>query len=150
MPNAAVEAIKFSLESDQGDEFIAYWNEGEFDKCRRNWPDAPDECYFGADPLFKPVDKLSLDDRIKDIDAMFDSLHSTIGAELSDCEVCEYRGHTVVMAVSRELGTTASGQVRHGNVYIDGATVTYERAIDILSGRPPATPPPKQSILPLD
>lgn len=52
--NAAVAAILFALEDDEGMAFLRYWNEGEFDRCRSGWPEAPEEVYIGADPLYKP------------------------------------------------------------------------------------------------
>ncbi|MFI8556393.1 hypothetical protein [Pseudomonas putida] len=54
--NAAVAAIAYALNSRTEDplQFLQLWNEGEFDVLRREWPDAPDEIYIGADPLFKP------------------------------------------------------------------------------------------------
>lgn len=54
---ASVEAIKFALSIDDGMDWLGYWNEGEFEICRREWPEAPDECYIGADPFFKPTEK---------------------------------------------------------------------------------------------
>lgn len=35
--------------------FLRYWNEGDFDVIRREWPDAPEEVFIGADPLYKPA-----------------------------------------------------------------------------------------------
>lgn len=49
--SAAVAAIQFALEDEDGIDFLRYWNEGEFDIVRRNWPDAPEAIYIGADPL---------------------------------------------------------------------------------------------------
>lgn len=49
--NAAVAAIQFALEDDDGLDFLSYWNAGEFDVIRRNWPEAPETVYIGADPL---------------------------------------------------------------------------------------------------
>lgn len=49
--NAAVAAIQFALETDEGLEFLRLWNHGEFDKTRREWPEAPEDVYIGADPL---------------------------------------------------------------------------------------------------
>lgn len=48
---AAVAAIEFALTADEGMEYLRCWNEGEFDACRREWPEAPSDCYIGADPL---------------------------------------------------------------------------------------------------
>ena len=50
---AAVAAIQFALETDEGLDFLRCWNEGEFDTLREEWPEAPDSIYVGADPLFK-------------------------------------------------------------------------------------------------
>lgn len=49
--NACVAVIQFVLETEQGMEFLQLWNAGEFEECRTWWPEAPDECYIGADPL---------------------------------------------------------------------------------------------------
>ena len=49
--NAAVAAIQFALETDDGLTFLRLWNHGEFDKTRREWPEAPEAVYVGADPL---------------------------------------------------------------------------------------------------
>ncbi|MDR9847080.1 hypothetical protein [Herbaspirillum huttiense] len=51
MMHAAVAAIQFSLEAEDGQSFLRLWNEGEFDVCRREWPEAPKEVYIGADPM---------------------------------------------------------------------------------------------------
>lgn len=56
MANAAVAAIQFALKTDEGLEFLRYWNYGEFDVIRREWPDAPEEVYIGADPLYQHWD----------------------------------------------------------------------------------------------
>lgn len=52
MTNAAVAAIGFALDptTDEGLSFLEAWNQGDFDVCRREWPEAPQECYVGADP----------------------------------------------------------------------------------------------------
>lgn len=49
--DASVAAIQFALGADQGMKWLSLWNEGEFDKCREEWPEAPEDCYIGADPL---------------------------------------------------------------------------------------------------
>lgn len=51
--DAAVEAIKFSLQTDEGDAFLRCWLQGEFDAIRKEWPDAPEAVFAGADPLHK-------------------------------------------------------------------------------------------------
>lgn len=45
--------IKFALDqnTESGDVFLRLWYEGEFDVCRNEWPEAPEECYGMADPL---------------------------------------------------------------------------------------------------
>lgn len=49
--NAAVAAIQFALEADDGMTWLRCWNEGDFDACRNEWPGTPEECFIGADPL---------------------------------------------------------------------------------------------------
>lgn len=52
MADAAVAAIQFALDTDDGLNFLSLWNEGEFDVLRKEWPDAPEAIYVGADPLY--------------------------------------------------------------------------------------------------
>lgn len=52
--NAAVAAIQFALETDDGLAFLRCWNDADFDSIREEWPEAPDEVFIGADPLYKP------------------------------------------------------------------------------------------------
>lgn len=49
--DAAIEAIQFALEADEGIAWLRCWNEGDFDACRREWPETPEKCFIGADPL---------------------------------------------------------------------------------------------------
>ena len=49
--NAAVAAIQFALETDDGLAFLRCWNEGNFDTIRREWPEAPEAVFVVADPL---------------------------------------------------------------------------------------------------
>ena len=42
--NAAVAAIQFALETDDGLAFLRCWNEGNFDTIRREWPEAQRRC----------------------------------------------------------------------------------------------------------
>lgn len=49
--SAAVAAIQFALEADDGMTWLRCWNEGNFEACRREWPETPEECFIGADPL---------------------------------------------------------------------------------------------------
>lgn len=48
---APVAAIKFSLKTDCGDQFLRCWVEGNFDAIRSEWPKAPEAVFIGADPL---------------------------------------------------------------------------------------------------
>lgn len=54
--DAAVAAIAFALEKASGDiddiEFLRCWSEGDFDSIRDEWPEAPEEVFIGADPLY--------------------------------------------------------------------------------------------------
>lgn len=43
-----VAAIIFALEADEGLEWLRYWNEGSFEVCKRNWPEASEELYKGC------------------------------------------------------------------------------------------------------
>jgi len=50
--SAALAVIQYVLDNPiDGIEFLERWNEGDFEACRREWPDAPADCYIGADPL---------------------------------------------------------------------------------------------------
>lgn len=51
---AAVAAIQFALTNPEGMEFLRLWNEGEFDALRRQWPEAPDSVYIGAEDVARP------------------------------------------------------------------------------------------------
>lgn len=52
MANSAVAAIQFALETDDGMAFLSCWNEGDFDSIREEWPEAPEDIFIGADPLY--------------------------------------------------------------------------------------------------
>ncbi|GIC77146.1 hypothetical protein [Moritella sp. F3] len=49
--DASTAAIQFALETDCGLDFLRCWNEGNFDACREEWPEAPMGVFEGADPL---------------------------------------------------------------------------------------------------
>jgi oligoribonuclease NrnB/cAMP/cGMP phosphodiesterase (DHH superfamily) len=55
-PDPSTAAIAFALENATSDhdgmEFLRCWNEGDFDSIRDLWPDAPEEVFIGADPLY--------------------------------------------------------------------------------------------------
>ncbi|MCG0577032.1 Lar family restriction alleviation protein [Burkholderia cenocepacia] len=56
--DASVAAIQYALDAEEGFEWLSLWNEGEFDRCRHGWPDAPDDCYIGADPIHPETQRL--------------------------------------------------------------------------------------------
>lgn len=62
--NPAAAAIQFALETDDGLVFLDLWNEGDFDSCRKEWPEAPDDCYIGADPFHPETQKLLHPDNV--------------------------------------------------------------------------------------
>jgi len=53
MSDPAVEAIQFALSHacEEPMSFLRCWNEGDFAAIRREWPEAPDGVFIGADPL---------------------------------------------------------------------------------------------------
>ncbi|CAM3176263.1 hypothetical protein BZK31_07690 [Pseudomonas floridensis] len=51
--DAAVAAIQFALNNDEGMQFLRLWNQGDFDVIHREWPEAPEEVFIGADPLHR-------------------------------------------------------------------------------------------------
>lgn len=54
VPDAAVAAIKFSLEAGDGLLFLHYWMHGDFDVIRKEWPDAPEDVFVDADTQYTP------------------------------------------------------------------------------------------------
>lgn len=50
--SAAVAAIEFALQPDSdGLEFLRAWFHGNFEAIRKEWPEAPEAVFIGADPL---------------------------------------------------------------------------------------------------
>jgi hypothetical protein len=47
----AIAAISFALATEDGLEFLRAWMQGEFPEIRRDWPDAPEAVFIGADQL---------------------------------------------------------------------------------------------------
>lgn len=45
MKNAAVEAIRFALKTECEMTFLQLWFEGEFDRIRKDWPEAPEDIF---------------------------------------------------------------------------------------------------------
>lgn len=48
--DAAIAAMKYALRVDEGMEFLRCWMHGDFDMIRKEWPDAPESVFIGADP----------------------------------------------------------------------------------------------------
>jgi hypothetical protein len=56
--DAACAAIAFALKDLFGMEFLRCWNDGDFDSIRREWPNAPEEVFNGADTqLLSSIDE---------------------------------------------------------------------------------------------
>lgn len=58
--DAALAAIEFALRAEEGLEFLRCWNQGDFDDIRREWPEAPEAVYIGADPLHPQTAPITL------------------------------------------------------------------------------------------
>lgn len=60
MHKAAIAAIDFAIDpqTDDGLYFLKAWAHGEFDVCRKEWPEAPSQCYVGADPMLEETQQL--------------------------------------------------------------------------------------------
>lgn len=58
MSDASTAAIKFALDThtDGGMEFLRCWFHSDFESIRKEWPEAPEAVFIGADPL-TPVDE---------------------------------------------------------------------------------------------
>lgn len=56
LPDPSTAAIAFALENTSSEYdclvFLRLWNEGEFDAIRKEWPEAPEKVFIGADPLY--------------------------------------------------------------------------------------------------
>lgn len=51
--NAAVAAIEYAIKGGGGIEFLACWFEGDFEAIRKEWPEAPEAVFIGADPMLE-------------------------------------------------------------------------------------------------
>lgn len=49
----AVITFVLDYKTECAEAFLRCWNEGDFEACRKEWPEAPKECYIGADSQFK-------------------------------------------------------------------------------------------------
>lgn len=48
--DAAIEAMKYALNAEEGMEFLRCWMHGDFGAIRKEWPDAPESVFVGAGP----------------------------------------------------------------------------------------------------
>jgi len=76
--NASAAAIEFALTADEGMSFLRCWNEGDFEACRKEWPEAPEVCYVGADP--QHPDTLLASTTVPSSDAMVHAAYRITGA----------------------------------------------------------------------
>jgi antitoxin component of MazEF toxin-antitoxin module len=53
--DAVLAAMKFAIRADEGMAFLQCWLHGDFDAIRKEWPEAPEAVFIGADPLYKPA-----------------------------------------------------------------------------------------------
>lgn len=58
-PSPAVAAIEFALDDEDGMAFLRCWLHGDFDAVRKEWPEAPEAIYIGADPLYSEKQAVS-------------------------------------------------------------------------------------------
>jgi len=90
--SAAIAAIEFALKTDEGLEFLRCWHQGDFQAIRKEWPEAPEAVFIGADPLHKAsvqggsilAADVTLDDETMTIEA--DQVHHALhclGGELT-------------------------------------------------------------------
>lgn len=61
--DSSVAAIQYALSHECSDDsdmrlFLKWWNEGEFDKIRKEFPTAPEEVFMTADPLYNKRPKV--------------------------------------------------------------------------------------------
>lgn len=64
--NAAVAAIQYALDTDESTAFLRCWMEGNFAAIRKEWPDAPEAVFVGADPLH-PKTKIGLEHELRQL-----------------------------------------------------------------------------------
>jgi hypothetical protein len=53
--DAALAAINYAIQTECGIDFLRCWTEGDFVTIRKEWPDAPEAVFVGADPLYVPA-----------------------------------------------------------------------------------------------
>lgn len=84
---AAVAAIQFALvANDGGMDFLRHWNEGSFNTCRQWWPEAPDACYIGADPLYPKTKQANHDVPDFAVKVLLVEIHDALCSHLGDSD----------------------------------------------------------------
>lgn len=59
-PDAAVAAIEYAIgQGIDAATFLTCWMHGDFDVIRREWPDAPEDVFRGAEPMLPAVQPMS-------------------------------------------------------------------------------------------
>ena len=57
--DAAIAAMKFALEAEEGMAFLRCWMHGDFKAIRKEWPEAPEAVFVGADPAHDAAVRLA-------------------------------------------------------------------------------------------
>jgi hypothetical protein len=58
--DAAVAAIEYAIgQGIDAATFLTCWMHGDFDVIRREWPDAPEDVFRGAEPMLPAVQPMS-------------------------------------------------------------------------------------------
>jgi len=111
---ASVDAIQFALLTDDGLEFVRLWNHGEFDLCRREWPEAPAKVYAVADPS-EPTYSFAQVVRIMyDSDIHFYPLVEDL--DFSEPEAFRWQLDSLVSNIAQKMGLQGDDE-DHENVY---------------------------------
>jgi hypothetical protein len=54
--NPAVAAIEYAVFTDEPQAFLKCWLEGDWEAIRKEWPNAPEECYVQMSPTVFQLD----------------------------------------------------------------------------------------------
>ena len=105
--DSATVAIDFALKQDCDQDvrtLLRLWNEGEFESIREEWPDAPDDMYYGADTMLNaPEDDWT---RVKSILGMR-AFYTSILAKLRTVAMAHGYALTVHGSLERDLDVVA-------------------------------------------
>lgn len=124
--SAAVAAIRFALETDEGLAFLRAWLHGDFLEIRREWPEAPQAIFKGAEALAEPgqLKACGSDPSDEAVSPVAARLAASVGLV---CFVGEAAGE-VEAAITNARGEAA----RHGAKSRQVAASTWDRK-DILA-----------------